>query len=497
MNTVAFRGIGAARYLRLSILAACLGMFAIPQSLAELPGDIAVAAPRVNIGDLIKVELRLPAGGPYGGGLSPAFISLARPGAATQDYLQYFGFGPDGLSGSHTIPFQAPFETGHLEVRLYAWQYAEAPQMIIPLEIVFDPVPGAIGIEKRAFAPDEQIAITTALPASRNYYGLIAPMSLPWIAVLPKGSDNPRIDRISSFDFGLELGAAGMRQIMLRAPSQPGSYVVALYHGASSRNEYMLDAVDIEVAATAEEAQRINDALGRTVPPRPGADVDPRVAAERDAAAAPGELPGQVDTAVVRKKPGGLNVTVLGLDGRPVINPKVHVFDFGDPGDSAESTGKGLVIRVYATDDPKSGSYETIIHVPDGKDVDLTVRLAPLSNASRGYLKAENAEKAGDALGYAEGYAEFKQAVEEAERVYAEGRNAVDAWAKENDLPILTSKQVSKQLKAAETVGFDRQDKKAVDLLRNYKAMLDRLDRSRNDAEFLRSRLAELKPPKG
>ena len=178
-------------------LAACLVGLAIQESVAELPGDITVAAPRVNIGDTITVELRLPAGGPYGGGLQAAVINLARPGAGSQEYLQSFDFGHDGLSGSHTISFSAPFETGRLEVRLYASQYAEAPQTTVPVDVVFDPVPGAIKISKRAFAPGEEIAIATALPGGRNYYGSIPSMSLPWIAILPKGSTTlaSRLDR--------------------------------------------------------------------------------------------------------------------------------------------------------------------------------------------------------------------------------------------------------------------------------------------------------------
>src|SRR5262249_15281543 len=162
----------------------------------------------------------------------------------------------------------------------------------------------------------------------------------------------------------------------------------------------------------------------------------------------------------------------LGTDGKPVQGVTVRSSDLGAPGDVSEvftfPGSKGRVMYYVAISYGSIGT--TTVYVPDGKEIPVTIRLKPDVSFIESEQKAQKGKASGDGVMQQEGYDEAKQAAAGEEQRATEMQAALDAWAKENDIPTMTAAEAGKQIKASEALG-ENQDGMNVGKLRVYRSM--------------------------
>lgn len=211
--------------------------------------------------------------------------------------------------------------------------------------------------------------------------------------------------------------------------------------------------------------------------------------------------------AAADEKPGTVRITVLGPDGKPVKDPPTLTVDVGtqdrydygeddygedDDGEGFDPKVKGRVVRVYSGLGLRLKG-ETTIFVPDGQEMPVTVQIK-YASFDHGVEDAILGKNTGNANLQQQGYDEAKAATAQAEQTVKETRNAIEAWARENGLPIMKLSAVRKQVELADRLG-EKQDKEQADKLRSYKAKLESLEKEKSRAAGLKERLAELPQP--
>ena len=189
--------------------------------------------------------------------------------------------------------------------------------------------------------------------------------------------------------------------------------------------------------------------------------------------------------------------TVIGLDGKPVAEADVHTLDLSEYGmDASESLttpGRGRVV-IVAVGDKQGNSGQAVVYVPNGTETKVEIQVMKPVSFMDGVKKAQDAKERGDLKEYQEGREEVGQAIERLEETNRQTQEAIDAWARGNNMPILTLKKVETQLEIAEKAG-SKVDLEAAEKLRIYKAQLEWLEESKANLKAMKDYRAKMLPP--
>lgn len=187
---------------------------------------------------------------------------------------------------------------------------------------------------------------------------------------------------------------------------------------------------------------------------------------------------------------GKLNITIINPHDKP--GAKVYWTEGVLTGIRTRA-GKGRVVLIHASSGTRE--YLTALYVADDAEIGVTTTLGPRIEPETAYKKAVEAQKSESDSDYRDGYNALKYAITELDRVDRELTSAIDAWAKDNNLPTLSIEKIDRQLATAEKLGAGAQDKEAVAILTIYKNMLEEQVRRRNWLDSHKAKLASLKPP--
>ncbi|MEZ5829950.1 MAG: hypothetical protein R3D05_02075 [Dongiaceae bacterium] len=197
-------------------------------------------------------------------------------------------------------------------------------------------------------------------------------------------------------------------------------------------------------------------------------------------------------------QPENTDVTVIGLDGKPLQSP---VVDWEEVGDMYFHDGKGegingsvLIIHAFEKQTYQEGEKlyagTTVVYVPDGSKSKITIQIKPVALFEHGAASATKGKNDGDAQLQQAGYDEAKAALEDMKAFVDSVQRAIDEWAKANGIPVIKQSELIKRIDKIRKSGAPVDSR-----LEFYARLLFDLEMIENDLKSQEKRFAELSPP--